>query len=125
MPFDGQPGVASVAAAARSERLLELARVVEQVEETKFDLCDWSRNGRCDSVACAVGWAMRDDWFQRHGFVWRGRGPYYEGRANWQAVRAFFGLTREEAFDLFHVGRYDRATRAAVGARIRKLAGAR
>jgi hypothetical protein len=122
MPFDGKPNAFGVAPALRRERLRELARVVAAVADERFDLRDWSRGARCNSVACAIGWAMRDDWFQRQGFVWRSRGPYYQGHEHWKAVRVFFGLSREEAFDLFHIARYEHATRSIVAERIRAAA---
>lgn len=122
MPFDGKPESLRLPNETREQRLLQLCRVLENIADDAFDLRDWSRNGRCDSVACAVGWAIRDDWFKAQGLTHGDRTPAYGPYRSWQAVRVFFGLTREQAFDLFHVGQYDDATRQAVLARIRQAA---
>ena len=122
MPFDGKPDAFRLPLDARRERLMQLCRVLAEIDDKAFDLRDWSKNGRCDSVACAVGWAIRDTWFKSQGLTHDDRTPAYGPFRSWQAVRAFFGLSREEAFDLFHVGRYDMASRQAVLARVRGLA---
>ena len=100
------------------ERLRELCRVIDGVSDRNFDLKDWSRNGFCTTVSCAVGWAMKDAWFQRQGLRRIDGSPAYGGYTGWAAVRQFFGLSQQEALDLFHAGRYERATRVAVRARI-------
>ena len=122
MPFDGRMRAFVRPPGPDRERLLQLCRVLEGVSDDVFDLRDWARNGRCNSVACAVGWAIRDDWFRAAGLGSDGRSPAYGGDRGWRAVRNFFGLTREQALDLFHFGHYESPTRQAVLARIRALA---
>jgi hypothetical protein len=125
MPFDNTPRSFAEKEALRRERLLGLCRVLETISDDAFDLRDWARNGSCSSVACAVGWAMRDDWFKGQGLGREGRSPAFAGRKGWKAVRDFFGLSREEAFYLFHAGKYEDPDRRAVMARVRSLAESR
>jgi len=125
MPFDQTEPIVHRTEELYRTRLLGLCRVLESVEDDAFDLRDWARNGSCNSVACAVGWAIRDDWFGEQGLTREGRSPAYGGLTGWKAVRAFFGLSRDEAFHLFHVGKYDDATRPVVLDRIRRFAAGR
>lgn len=122
MPFDGTGGRPTPADALRRERLEQLARVLESVDDDAFDLRDWMRSGRCDTIACAVGWAVRDAWFAAQGLGRAGRSPSYGADTGWRAVRRFFGLDRDEAMALFHAGKYDAPTREAVIARLREYA---
>ncbi|MCP4330304.1 MAG: hypothetical protein GY791_17905 [Alphaproteobacteria bacterium] len=124
MPFDQTNPDAYAIPDTYRERMLALCRVLESIDDNAFDLRDWARNGSCNSVACAVGWAIRDDWFKGQGLTRHNRSPAYAGLTGWKAVRAFFGLSREEAFHLFHVGKYDDASRVAVLNRIRTFAAA-
>jgi len=124
MPFDPVPAE-PLSISVYRDRLLGLCRVLDGVDDGAFDLRDWQRNGSCDSVACAVGWAMRDDWFRGEGLGRVGRSPSFGGLRGWKAVRNFFGLSREEAFYLFHAGRYENPTRKAVVTRIREFASTR
>ena len=73
MPFDAMPQDD----AERTERLLELCRVIEGVAEDAFDLRDWNQNGVCRTVACAVGWAMKDEWFRQQGLGRDGKSPSF------------------------------------------------
>ncbi len=123
MPFDASPHPAPVA--DRRERLLQLCRVLERVSDSSFDLREWSRNGLCRTVSCAVGWASKDAWFRRQGLGREGGSPAYAGERGWTAVRAFFGLSREEALHLFHAASYERPTRQAVMTRVRTFAESR
>ena len=121
MPFDAMPQDD----AERTVRLLELCRVIEGVADDAFDLRDWNQNGVCRTVACAVGWAMKDEWFRQQGLGRDGKSPSFGADKGWKAVRAFFGVDREEALYMFHAGKYERATRDAVVARIREGAARR
>ena len=123
MPFEGpwRPPVRENP--VEKQRLRQLCRVLESIPDEAFDLRDWARNGSCDSVACAVGWAMRDPWFREEGLGRaKKRSPAFAGQSGWRAVRDFFGLSREQAFELFHAGRYETPNRAAVLARLREFA---
>lgn len=122
MPFDDPSARVVRQDHLYRERLFALCRVLEAVSDDAFDLSDWARNGSCSSVACAVGWAMRDEWFRQAGLGRANHSPAYAGLTGWKAVRRFFGLSREEAFYLFHAARYDEPTRPVVLARIRAFA---
>ena len=122
MPFDNAPRGLFRDDALYRERLLGLCRILEDISDDAFDLRDWAKNGSCKSVACAVGWAMRDDWFKGQGLGRQGRSPAFGELKGWKAVRAFFGLSREEGFYLFHAGKYDDPNRRAVIARLRGFA---
>jgi len=126
MPFDPwKPAIETPTETVYRERLCALADLLETIDDRAFDLRDWQRNGSCDSVACAVGWALRDDWFRNQGLVRDDRSPGFRGLKGWRAVRTFFGLNREEAFYLFHAGKYDDPTREAVLDRVRRFAATR
>jgi hypothetical protein len=122
MPFDSIPTRIFKKESIHRDRLLGLCRVLETISDDAFDLRDWARNGSCDSVACAVGWAMRDGWFVDQGLSRADRSPAYGGLTGWKAVRDFFGLSKDEAFYLFHAGKYQDPNRRAVMTRIRALA---
>lgn len=122
MPFDASPGFKLPADTDAGVRLRQLLRVLDAVPDDAFDLNDWSRNGICTTVACAFGWAMRDDWFRAQGLERHGGSPYYAGERGWRAVRKFFDLSEDEAHHLFHADYYDDASRAAVCGRIREFA---
>lgn len=117
MPFDAAPGNREDLVHRR--RLLELCRVLDDVSDSSFDLRDWSTSSLCRTVSCAVGWATRDAWFRERGLVHREGSPSFAGETGWAAVRRFFGLSRSEAFHLFHAASYDRPTRVNVLNRIR------
>lgn len=120
MPFDATPGFRDDL--IYRERLRQLCRVLDNVSDSSFDLRDWSRQSLCRSVSCAVGWAMRDDWFRAEGLQSQGGSPAYQGDVGWIAVRRFFGLGRQDALRLFHAASYERPTRHNVQARIRAYA---
>ncbi len=120
MPFDSRPE--NFDGVAYRERLLQLCRVIESVSDSSFDLKDWNRNGMCTTVSCAVGWAMKDDWFRRQGLRRKGSSPSYGDLTGWVAVRSFFGLDRQGALDLFHASSYEKPTREAVKAKLRRYA---
>jgi hypothetical protein len=122
MPFDIDTPYDDALRPLYRDRLLALCRVLESIDDDAFDLRDWVRNGSCNSVACAVGWAIRDEWFRGQGLSRHDRSPSYGELTGWKAVRAFFGLSRDEAFHLFHVGKYDHASRGAVLERVRAMA---
>jgi len=122
MPFDATPCQYLPVDSDCGLRLGQLLRVLDDVPDDEFDLNDWIRGGVCSTVACAVGWAMRDDWFRAQGLERHGAAPYYAGERGWRAVRKFFDLSEDEASYLFHAGHYADPSRATVTERIRAFA---
>ena len=84
MPFDNTPRALFRDDALYRERLLGLCRILENISDDAFDLRDWAKNGSCRSVACAVGWAMRDDWFKGQGLGRQGRSPAFGALKGWR-----------------------------------------
>ena len=87
------------------ERLTVLANHLRTVAPENFDLSRWS----CGPVGCAVGHACTIPEFQAEGLrlSWaRPHPPEYAGSSSWPAVRAFFGLTSEQADSLFDSEHY-------------------
>lgn len=90
----------------RLRRLRSLLDGLDEAQTAAFDLDYWSYRGRRD----AVGLAALDRWFRRQGLRLALTGghhdmlprPAFDGRYNWDAVAAFFGLTLAEADHLFH-----------------------
>lgn len=95
---------------------LELVKDASNAQGTKFDLRKWGANlaGKpaldCGTHACAVGVGLLSGVFEKEGFVPRFGGhlimPTFENRTDWSAVRAFFGLTQNEAVYLFSANSY-------------------
>lgn len=109
-----------------TERLKELARLLrEEVPKEKFNLRNWLTDcigetilvnpetspsefdpHECNTVACAVGWAMFHPPFNKEGFKAEVVGEYdsfdgtscsiiepaYDGMEHWNAVKFFFDL---------------------------------
>lgn len=105
------------------ERFENLLRVLEQVQNTTesqiiFDMDTWycARQMECNSYACAIGSCALDPWFQAQGFTlttlivtpsWQFSGPTFQGKVEWNAVGAFFGISQETAAFLFRSEYYD------------------
>jgi len=105
-----------------------LARV--ELGGLRFDMRTWGKTGECDSAACAAGWAARDPVFQSQGLSIKNFWPNYEtekGRefCGFEALRQFFGLSRNQVYFLFDEGtykcQYDQITPADVRARIHEV----
>lgn len=65
----------------------------------------------CGTTACACGFAGMDPWFREQGFkfdfVNDRRGTiYFHQASGWEAVTSFFGLSYEEAAQLFYQESY-------------------
>ena len=91
----------------------------------KFNLNYWeNEKDDCGTIACAVGYAMRDPDFIACGLTASGLAPRYdndEGMTywHWDAVEKFFGLSEFETYHLFHSASYKRNVRPEdVSARI-------
>ena len=132
------------------ERLTKLAELLDKVAEERkpFNLSMWVRssteltdmdlgdtaaasgltkegvaNHECGTVACAVGHACLDPWFNEQGLTANAGGqPMYGKDNSWDAVAAFFEIERELAILLFDYANYDEeaeTTAAEVAYRIR------
>lgn len=100
---------------------LPFARALNPSMPTSFHLGKWG----CGSVACLVGHAVYDRWFNEQGLTLAMTGtlsPQYAGVQGWPAVCVFFGLTDDEARHLFAAASYDDPTDAkSVASRIREF----
>ena len=108
------------------ERLQQVVRVLEGLPSSVgFSLDRWT----CGTTACAIGWAARDPWFTRRGLKmeeeWEGDSgdgsPYFREEYDWNAIVAFFGLTRGEAEYLFYSDAYKRGSKYYVMRRISRF----
>ena len=118
------------------ERLEQVVRVLRELpKEKRFQLDCWNI---CGTVACAAGWAASDPWFRRRGFklkqvrgLYGGSAQFFDvedGRPEYEpacgklrafdAVEYFFGMTDDEAADLFSEDGYRRGSKYDV---IRRL----
>lgn len=125
-------------------RLDRLATMLEnyQTGEIKFDLENWGstqikRQGflwfkkvECGFAACAIGLACLSREFRDEGLGYAKDThdeifPTFRAKTNWAAVEAFFGLSYDQALNLFQDTRYKCSKGSegayAVAARIRKL----
>lgn len=102
-----------------AERLRQAIRVLREVIALKrpFNMCSWvdlTVGGDvldCGTAACAVGWCCRDQWMMEQGLWLSPTGtPVFLLTYDFGAVIAFFGLSYEEAFRLFHPDAYEGAT---------------
>lgn len=66
------------------EALNQLKRVLAQVPDHRYRIGDWK--------ACACGHASQDDWFRARGFA---------SCTSMAGAMEFFGLTADQAHDLF------------------------
>ena len=100
-----------------AERLLQVVRVLEELPKGKrFDLTIYHR---CGIVACALGWAAADPWFMRRGYrlikwggPWQGYQSYkpiYKKRTGFASATDFFGVTGNQATQLFSPAQYQHA----------------
>src|SRR3954463_3735752 len=80
-------------AALNTEALQQLERVIAQVPDHRYRIGDWKK--------CACGHATRDQWFRTRGFV---------SCSSMARAMEFFGLTAEQAHDLFAVPSRVKAT---------------
>ncbi len=65
-----------------------------------------SFTSECGSSACACGWAGTIPALRRRGLSTTSWGPQYRGRSSWLAVEQFFGLSNEDAEQLFMAASY-------------------
>jgi len=133
------------------ERLTKLAELLDKValERRPFNLSVWVHKTQdlcfmdvkdtavasglsedevehheCGTVACAVGYACLDPWFNEQGLRAYEDLPSYRYSSGWDAVEDFFGIYYEEARHLFSPDSYtgEEETRAEeVAARIREF----
>jgi hypothetical protein len=113
------------------ERMNHLAAILEPVQPSVFHLGVW----KCGTTACAIGHAAQDPVFKEQGFglmetewlqnpdlpepVLRTENGVLEA---WEAICAFFLISRQEAHRLFTEEAYPaNATPQDVVARIRRM----
>lgn len=92
-------------------RLRKLYAMLQGVPNNRVDLQNWRGHDhkihKCGTVACAVGWATLYPPFKRAGFRDQDGAPILIGEggiysySGWDAVREFFGLTKDEALSIF------------------------
>ncbi len=107
-----------------AERLLQVARVLEELpKEKRFSLGVWNK---CGSVACAIGWAASDPWFIRRGLKLMDEPdepheyyPCYAGEIEEAAAMEFFGLEYDQTISLFFGVAYSTPTKRNVIRRIK------
>src|SRR4051812_28010879 len=73
-------------AVSNIEALQQLKRVVAEVPDHRYRMGDWKK--------CACGHATQDEWFRAQGFA---------SCTSMAAASEFFGLTPDQAHDLFAV----------------------
>lgn len=78
-------------------RLERLRALISSKPEEVIDLDNWA----CGTVFCAVGWATQDPQFQKEGLTLGHHVPMFEGKHEWAAVTAFFGIAEGQAEYLF------------------------
>jgi hypothetical protein len=120
-------------------RLLKLAKLLDAdaVNETgvKFDLGCWGVKVDCGTQACAVGLACLSGAFKKEGLRYKidswhgGFGnnliPRFKKLKDWEAVEKFFGISDQQAVNLFSASAYltykGAEAEQAVANRIREL----
>lgn len=112
------------------QKLLALAKHLKSIPDKNFDMESWCDNKKsCGSAACALGWAST----LFYGLKLEDYGPRYKEHEGLDAGAALFGITGQEAQELFlpadydqqydeATGRYDAVPKSAVIARIREVA---
>lgn len=100
------------------EALLQLARVVQDADDERWDMRTFT--GRCK---CAAGHAFDDPWFKENAPIPTQTG--YNTFLDWHRVHKPFGITNGEAWDLFggnvSISRLPGVSKLAVLANIKRL----
>lgn len=107
------------------ERLLRVAEVLEALpKKQRFSLVGWTTTItlECGTVACAIGYAAHDPWFNRRGLkIDADFLPVYRGIRGFYAVDVFFQIDSNHSWHLFNQSCYKHGTRQDVIRRIRKF----
>lgn len=85
------------------DRLQRLRALISSKPEEVVELDTWA----CGTTFCAVGWATQDLQFQKEGLTLEYHAPMFEGKHEWAAVTAFFGITEGQAEYLFLAKRHE------------------
>jgi hypothetical protein len=74
------------------DALQETLRLLLSLSDHQVDLHTWGEKGDCGTVACAMGWAGGDPWFNKRGFHRYDDNfvPRYMYRSGWTAISDFF-----------------------------------
>jgi len=105
--------------ASGHDRLRMLATFLDDVPPEKFDIGFYW----CGTKGCAMGWAASIPSFRAAGWLLsdRDQAPQYQGYVSYDAASAFFGITVDEAYDLFSTCNPENITAQEVAANIRSL----
>lgn len=132
------------------ERLNKLIELLETIPDADFDLRNWigkyngvqmidyvkpdlSFEGDCGTVACAIGWACLDPWFNSQGLklddspTLRTSEPIYYCPVDefkyhsFSAVGMFFDIARDKAEELFLHSKYPETDRVKPSQVIEKI----
>lgn len=92
--------------ARNTERLTQLRRVINDAPEDRLHMRVLTEEATCGTAYCAMGWAIVDPWFRKHGIT-RSIGNLC-GHDSWYSMVAnaadYFGIANEEAHWLFASG---------------------
>lgn len=105
-PFAKLVSPVPVAESVGRQRLRILADFLPTVPGEQFDMSNWIAGGReleqgCGTSGCAAGWAGTIDAFRAVGYRCGQDGPRFDGRSDWSALAAFFGISNDDALNLF------------------------
>ena len=106
------------------DALQETLRLLLSLSDYQLDLHTWGEEAVCGTIACAMGWAGGDPWFNKRGFHHDDDHfmPRYMHRAGWTAISGFFKSDGTITYFLFDEAEYPhhkgRPPRLAVIARI-------
>lgn len=87
-------------------RLLKLAAFLRELPRKKFDIGGWKyEDEKCGTVCCAAGWACSIPSFRRAGLRMENNSyyerPVYQDLSDFEAVTEFFGISCDDADELF------------------------
>lgn len=101
-----------------TERLLVLARFLHTLPTQNLDMGSWvawdtpdtapipKKGTDCGTVCCAVGWASFIPELKDQGLKIVHGDPCYGSHSGWGAVHSFFGITADQAYQLFSQSAY-------------------
>lgn len=107
------------------EGLLRVVRLLESMQDDRFNLSTWHSRNSCGTTYCAMGYAASTEWFRQRGLTLDGCGGIRFDRSRpaadgFTAVAKFFGISNDQAEYLF-LPAPEYRTRLEVIERIRKF----
>lgn len=93
----------------RQPRLKRLRTIIEAAPQHLLHMNTIKEDAGCGTAYCALGWAAMDKGFRRAGLVIRKNGDWYRHQydvhiTSGEPIHDFFGITEEEANNLFALG---------------------